>query len=767
MGGEIYTDYGYYGDYRRDNSANYRQNYSRSYNNAYMNSTFSPYNAQAKPKNEYDLRYNEVNQWLYNYDTLYKNWLIDFGSVDNATSQNVETDDVSETSSRNVTNTRTETENKTKSNNDSDVELTDDTEVTVDLGDGKTTTVKYKDLCDNIEVLEQDLAARQAELEKIDEKTDDKGNSRVEDDTPLSEMTFWQKAGRVGLGVLNGGWKFVKSFFGMEDGWKGFTKNGGWKRCLANLGMVAGTIALSFIPYAGPYIAAAFLWYTRGDAICNAIGVKNPLPPKVLVNMLALPVKYKDDKLRFSFPIRIEDGKLKLSKKYEDYMDWILPSPIRIKNLTKENIKKYKEENLGWAEGKGIYGMCKAETAGELESASESIGVALVEVAGSKGASKAMKVKGNIASQNLAKIKGTTPKGTTGAKTPTPKTPTPTTGSTSGAQKPGLFGRVRDGLKAEHQARKDLTAYEKYMWEQTKSEGSFGARLKSFAKQKREFNRQYCANEIAYEEQKQQMLDTWVNSTGTGKKQGLFGQLRNKNSVKSRGNKNDNAVMKEISTIEQELNNARERKINYTEKAQMDEALYGTENRIQGLKDYVNNALDGKESISKIIEADSDSKALFLQEMDRVISSERQFNRQYRQLYKAQQRAVGAQLARNLDPKRVAKYTGEVEKARQLWALNKKPNGMKTYKYVGKFGFKAFWDGTMLTYNGGKAFVGKPGSAYMIGRYASKPEAYRGELVTAEDIENERLAIEEYEEYINELKGLKAQIEETYGAYDD
>ena len=652
---------------------------------------------------------------------------------------NVRTSGNTTTQSSTQTTTQDTTSNSSQVNTDEliDGELKDDTQIQLDLGDGQTATLTYKDLNDNIEAVEKEVAALENALEQAEENVDEDGNSRVTDDTPVSEMSFWQKAGTVGMGLLDGGWKFAKSFFGFEDGWEGF-KKGGWKNLLGNVGSIAGAYALSCIPYAGPYIAAAFIWYTRGDAICNAIGIKNPVPLnsyKDLVNLLAIPVKYKDDTLYIS-GIGYKDGKFCHQKWYDIVRDWLLPLPVRANEL-----------EFGWAEGKGIHGLCTAKTAGDLEFAAESIGVAAIEFAGSKGASKGMKAK-------ASKINGTTPKTTTAA----PK---------------GIGGRIRnffknkvDSIKEENAAIEALRSKEYEMWNLAKQkETGFFKRLKSFNKQKREFNKKYCANTEAYEKQKQQMLDEWVNKNGNNgnKKQGILKRLFN-----GKGNKNKKFtnVDNEIKKLENDLKTSRKERIECQEKAKMDKARYDKKNsKLQELEKELNDVLDGSKNI-KGISNSPDAKIYFRQEMERLIAEEKQFNRQYRQLYRAQQKSMGAQLVRNIDKRNnVKQYTSRDSRFGQLLELNRKPQSMGHLNYTGRLGFKVAWDGSMLMYNGGKAILGKPGSAYLIGRYSTNPEAYKGEFWSAERIEEESQTLYELKQYLEQLKQIKEQTEEYYGTY--
>lgn len=605
--------------------------YSYSPNNIYSNPN--------KPKSEAQQTYDAWDAWLRRY-----------GNIQYQTSQS------NGSTKSDVTGSKVSSK------------LTDDTKIPVDLGNGETAEITYKDLNENIAAYANKIEHQEKELKKIKENTDENGNARITDDTPLSEMSFRQKAGKVVAGLINGSFKFLKSFVGFEDGWKGF-KNGGWKRLLANVGVAAGAIALAAIPGVGPVLSAGFLWLTRADAIKNA--------------------------------------------------------------------------------GQGIYKMCTAETGGDLEAAAEHIGVALVEVAGGKAASKRIRVKGGMRNTKFKGIKG-------------------------------IFKKFKAELKATKnsiETEKRIHTFVKqarHFYKTTTGKSEF--KRYNFVKQRR-MNNKYCANKMAYEEQKQQMLDELKN----GKEQNIFKQLfqRFKNSDKNSNTNLSNNEQKVINVIKEDeelLKLYRETEINLTKKSEIDKALSSrrwslfSDNRVnvKELKSYRERILSGnglsprEKELSSIVKNDFKARALFEQEITRLIRSERQFNRQYRQLYRSRQKAMGAQIARGIESDKVVAYTGKSGKFGQLWALNKKPQDMGWMRYIGKFALKTAWQGPMLMYNGCRATLGTSFSVYPIVRTWFKPDALDGEFVSKDDIAKLEQETEAYKNQLAQLEEIKTQAEKYY-----
>ena len=115
---------------------------------------------------------------------------------------------------------------------------------------------------EELEAAKKELSEAEALLEKGKQAD---GTAVIE--TSMSEykkMPWWKKALRaasnMGQGVLNLATKFI----GIEDGeWKP-------EKCLKNVAMAAGAIALCCIPYVGPVIGAVLL---AGGVISGATGV--------------------------------------------------------------------------------------------------------------------------------------------------------------------------------------------------------------------------------------------------------------------------------------------------------------------------------------------------------------------------------------------------------------------------------------------------------------------------------------------------------------
>ncbi len=86
---------------------------------------------------------------------------------------------------------------------------------------------------------------------------------------------WYKRAGRAVCNGVQGIWKLATNFVGYEDGkWN-------WKKCLKNVGIAAGAIALCAIPGVGPLISTTLLTigvgagaYGVGKGICKAVNAE-------------------------------------------------------------------------------------------------------------------------------------------------------------------------------------------------------------------------------------------------------------------------------------------------------------------------------------------------------------------------------------------------------------------------------------------------------------------------------------------------------------
>lgn len=170
------------------------------------------------------------------------------------------------------------------------------------------------------------------QVQEIEKGKQEDGSSKVEDKRKLKDMTFWQKAGKVGMGILTGTINVAKSLVG-------FDKDGKWslKKCLKNVAIGVGVATLCvFAAPAGAALAAAL----GGGAIASAIGATVAAAPTILAYTgLAAGVA---------------------------------------------------------GVGKGIYKACKSETAQELDNASQDIGSGLAIALASKAGLKKMSTTGGF-----------------------------------------------------------------------------------------------------------------------------------------------------------------------------------------------------------------------------------------------------------------------------------------------------------------------------------------------------------------------------------
>ncbi|MCQ2743991.1 MAG: hypothetical protein MJ230_04250 [bacterium] len=113
-----------------------------------------------------------------------------------------------------------------------------------------------------------DLQARLKESENTINNSIKKEGGSIEINQSIKEYrknTPWYKrAGRAVCNGVQGVWKLATNFVGYEDGkWN-------WKKCLKNVGIAAGAIALCAIPGVGPIISTTLL---ASGVVAGAIGV--------------------------------------------------------------------------------------------------------------------------------------------------------------------------------------------------------------------------------------------------------------------------------------------------------------------------------------------------------------------------------------------------------------------------------------------------------------------------------------------------------------
>lgn len=168
------------------------------------------------------------------------------------------------------------------------------------------------------------------QIKNIEDGKQKDGSSKLEDKRSLKELSFWQKAGKVGMGILTGTLNVAKSLVG-------FDKDGkwNWKKCLKNVAIGVGVAALCV--FAAP-LGAGLAATLGGGMVASAVGTAVAATPTILACA------------------GLASGTC--------------------------------------AAGKGIYKACKAETAQELENASQEIGSGAAIALASKAGLKKISVTG-------------------------------------------------------------------------------------------------------------------------------------------------------------------------------------------------------------------------------------------------------------------------------------------------------------------------------------------------------------------------------------
>lgn len=142
-------------------------------------------------------------------------------------------------------------------------------------------SIRMKKTVEQKEQIEQEKIKQQEALEEIDKEIDkvDKGKQadgscKVEDTRDLKNVSFVEKATKVGLGLLSGTINVAKGLLG-------FDKDGkwNWKKCLKNAAIAVGVGALCVC--AGP-LGAAAASALGGSAFATAVGTAIAATPTVL-----------------------------------------------------------------------------------------------------------------------------------------------------------------------------------------------------------------------------------------------------------------------------------------------------------------------------------------------------------------------------------------------------------------------------------------------------------------------------------------------------
>ena len=619
-----------FGDYNKIDFNTYMSQYMAP---AYTVDNTNFVNKYTYARNDFNSIYSNPNrpktaeQQTYDY---YEAFLRKYGNTQYQTSQSN-----GSTKSESVITDYVQQKKQQDGNNEKIVNTSQKYQIQVGENEGDVVEVSIDDCDKAIEQIE-------TEEKKLDESIQEDGSARITDDTPISEMNFGQKLKTVVVdGGLVGGFKFVESLLGIENGWKGFI-NGGWKKCLTNLASMGLAYVLMHVPVIGPILSTAFLWLTRGDAL----------------------------------------------------------------------------RHLYYA----VKGLCKAKTAQDLQTAGEHIGIAITELVGGKNVSKKIRLKGGIKCEKVRGIKG-------------------------------LFKQFKNEFKAtRNQIQNDKAKWNTI--QQQSNKGTLG-KLREFAKDKRAENKKFRTNEMDYNEKTDQITKQSENFEG---KKGFFGRLFKKKTVKVRtGNADDNKVMTEIKNLENSLKTSRETRINSTTKADMDAAI-ANKGEIGTLRNKMADVLAGKDP--NLQGLDNDAKNLFVQEMERLISSEKQFNKMYRRdFFRAKQKYMGSLALRGENKFDVITYTGgKTTRPGQIWAMNTKPAEMNTFKYLGLFGLKGWWNGQILSYTIGKPAVGTPYMAAPIVRNIFNPDEFEGEYKSSKEVTEMKEELKEDKEY---YQGIKDYITEN------